>query len=64
MSRYRRASRRRGWFNEPGMFVLDADVSLYWSSVATMPFGRPALDDVLDALRFAQNSDYPARGAA
>ena len=51
-------------FNEPGVFVLDADASLYWSSVATMPFGRPALDDVLDALRFAQDSDYPARGAA
>jgi len=51
-------------FNEPGMFVLDADASLYWSSVATMPFGRPALDDVLDGLRFAQDSDYPARGAA
>jgi peroxiredoxin len=51
-------------FNEPGMFVLDADHSLYWSSVATMPFGRPALDDVLGGLRFAQDSDYPARGAA
>ncbi len=51
-------------FNEPGMFVLDADHSLYWSSVATMPFGRPALDDVLGGLRFAQDNDYPARGAA
>lgn len=51
-------------FNEPGMFVLDADHSLYWSSVATMPFGRPALDDVLAGLRFAQENAYPARGAA
>jgi hypothetical protein len=51
-------------FNEPGMFVLDTDDSLNWSSVVTMPFARPALDDVLGGLRFAQDNDYPARGAA
>ena len=51
-------------FNEPGVFVLDTDRSLFWSSVATMPFGRPALDDVLAGLRFAQDNNYPARGAA
>ena len=51
-------------FNEPGLFVLDDDGSLFWSSIATMPFGRPALDDVLAGLRFAQEHDYPARGAA
>lgn len=51
-------------FNEPGMFVLDADGSLFWSSVATMPFGRPPLDDVIKGLTFAQESGYPARGAA
>ena len=51
-------------FNEPGLFVLDADGALFWSSIATMPFGRPALDDVLAGLRFAQEHAYPARGAA
>jgi len=51
-------------FNEPGMFVLDADGSLYWSSVASMPFGRPAIDDLIAGLRFAQDKNYPARGAA
>ena len=51
-------------FNEPGMFVVDADGSLYWSSVASMPFGRPALDDLVAGLRFAQDKGYPARGAA
>lgn len=51
-------------FNEPGMFVLDSDGSLFWSSVASMPFGRPALDDVIAGLKFAQKNDYPARGAA
>jgi peroxiredoxin len=51
-------------FNEPGMFVLDADGTVYWSNVSSMPFGRPALDDVLAGLQFAQKQDYPARGAA
>ncbi len=51
-------------FAEPGMFVLDADGTVYWSSVSSMPFARPALDDVLAGLQFAQSSDYPARGAA
>ncbi|MGB0101609.1 MAG: redoxin family protein [Nocardioides sp.] len=53
-----------GLFNEPGMFVLDADRSLFWSSVASMPFGRPVLDDVIAGLTWAQQNDYPARGAA
>lgn len=51
-------------FNEPGMFVLDADATVFWSNVSSMPFGRPALDDVIAGLQFAQEQDYPARGAA
>lgn len=51
-------------FNEPGMFVLDADGTLFWSSVISMPFGRPAIDDVIAGLQFAQKNNYPARGAA
>ncbi len=51
-------------FNEPGMFVLDADATVFWSNVSSMQFGRPALDDVLTGLQFAEKSDYPARGAA
>lgn len=51
-------------FNEPGMVVLDADGTVFWTSVASMPFGRPPLDDVLAGLRFAQKTDYPARGTA
>lgn len=51
-------------FNEPGLFVVDADGTLFWSSVSTMPFARPPLDDVLAGLAFVQQSDYPARGSA
>ncbi|MDP9890588.1 redoxin domain-containing protein [Pseudarthrobacter enclensis] len=51
-------------FNEPGIFILDEDGTLFWSSTATMPFGRPSLDDVIAGVRYAKDHDYPARGAA
>lgn len=51
-------------FNEPGMFVLDSDGTLYWSNVSSMPFGRPDLTEVIAGLEFAQKAHYPARGAA
>ncbi len=51
-------------FTEPGMFVLDEKGKLFWSSVASMPFGRPALDDLIAGLTFVQKKDYPARGSA
>lgn len=51
-------------FNEPGSFILDDDGTLFWSSTAPMPFGRPSLDDIIARLRYAQNQDYPAHGAA
>lgn len=50
-------------FNEPGVFILDNDGSLFWSSTATMPFGRPALDEIIAGVRYAQEYGYPARGA-
>lgn len=51
-------------FSEPGMFILDSDETLYWSSIASMPFGRPSLDDVIAGVLYAEEHSYPARGAA
>lgn len=51
-------------FNEPDIFILDEDGTLFWSSTATMPFGRPSLDDLIAGVRYAQEHDCPARGAA
>lgn len=51
-------------FSEPGLFVLDSDGTVFWSSISSMPFGRPPLDDVIAGLQFAQKTDYPARGSA
>jgi len=51
-------------FNEPGRFILDSDGTVYWSSVASMPFGRPSLDDTIAGIVYANEHTYPARGAA
>jgi peroxiredoxin len=49
-------------FNEPGLFVIRPDCTLYFASVQTMPFARPAFGDILKALDFVIAKDYPARG--
>ncbi len=49
-------------FPEPGLFYVKPDQTLYFASVQTMPFARPALADVLGALDFVKAHDYPARG--
>jgi peroxiredoxin len=51
-------------FSEPGMFLINKDGTLYFSSVQTMPFARPALDDILKAIDFVESENYPARGEA
>ena len=51
-------------FSEPGTVVLDADGTVFWTNVASVPFGRPPLDDVLAGLQFIQGHDYPVRGTA
>lgn len=51
-------------FLEPGLFLVRPDLTLYAASVQTMPFARPQLADVLDAVRFVTRNDYPARGEA
>ena len=49
-------------FAEPGLFVVNADGSLYYMSVQTMPFVRPHFRELLGALDFAIEKSYPARG--
>ncbi len=51
-------------FSEPGQFLIRPDLSLYWSSVQTMPFARPHFQDMLGAIDFVLAKDYPARGEA
>jgi peroxiredoxin len=49
-------------FSEPGHFIVRADGTLYFGSVQTMPFTRPPLADLLRAIDYAIEKDYPARG--
>jgi peroxiredoxin len=49
-------------FAEPGLFLVRPDGTLYFASVQTMPFARPAFADILKAVDFVLAKDYPARG--
>jgi peroxiredoxin len=49
-------------FAEPGLFMINADQTLYYGSVQTMPFVRPHFSELVSALDFAIAKNYPARG--
>ncbi len=49
-------------FSEPGLFMVGSDRALYYGAVQTMPFVRPHFSELLGALDFAIEKNYPARG--
>jgi len=49
-------------FAEPGLFMISPDQTLYYGSVQTMPFVRPHFSELVGALDFAIEKNYPARG--
>jgi peroxiredoxin len=51
-------------FNEPGLFLIRPDGALYWAAVQSVPFARPHFDEVLKAIDFIKERDYPPRGDA
>ena len=51
-------------FNEPGLFLVRPDGTLYWAAVHSVPFARPHFDEVLKAVDFIRAKDYPPRGDA
>lgn len=51
-------------FIEPGLFLIRPDQTLYAASIQSMPFARPDPQEVLKALQFIREEDYPARGQA
>ena len=51
-------------FNEPGLFLVRPDGTLYWAAVQSVPFARPHFDEVLNAIDFIKLKDYPPRGDA
>ncbi len=49
-------------FAEPGLFMVRPDGTLYFGTVQTMPFARPAFADILKGVSFVVDRGYPARG--
>jgi peroxiredoxin len=49
-------------FSEPGLFMVTPDRTLYYGAVQTMPFVRPHFSELLAAVDFATERNYPARG--
>ncbi len=49
-------------FNEPAIYLVQPDGTLYFGTVQTMPFARPRFADILQALDFVIEKGYPARG--
>jgi peroxiredoxin len=49
-------------FAEPGLFLVTPQQTLYYGSVQTMPFVRPHFSELVGALDFAIEKNYPARG--
>ncbi|MEM8750588.1 MAG: peroxiredoxin-like family protein [Pseudomonadota bacterium] len=49
-------------FNEPGLFLIRSDGTLYASWVQTVPFGRSKAADLVSMIKFVLDKDYPPRG--
>lgn len=49
-------------FSEPGLFLVRDDGTLHYAAINSMPFGRPRPEDVLKAIDYILDKDYPARG--
>ena len=51
-------------FNEPGLFLVRPDGTLYSSILHTSPFQRHHFNDVLEGIDMVRARDYPPRGEA
>ena len=49
-------------FSEPGLFLIDHENQVYYSSITSNPWGRPYLPSFVKAVDYIVQSGYPARG--
>ncbi len=49
-------------FCEPGFFLVKPDGTLFYAAANSAPFGRPSISDMLSAIEFILNKNYPVRG--
>ncbi|ALM38426.1 alkyl hydroperoxide reductase/ thiol specific antioxidant/ Mal allergen [Streptomyces sp. FR-008] len=52
------------YFNEPGLFLIKPDLKIYYEALTSMPFGRPAVRELIGGMSFVIENAYPARGNA
>ncbi len=50
------------YFNEPGLFLVQPDGTLFFASANNAPYGRTDLDALLEGMEFVLNHNYPMRG--
>ncbi len=51
-------------FGEPGIYLIRPDHSVYMAALNSMPAAQPRIDDLVAAIKFFIDNDYPARGEA
>lgn len=51
-------------FNEPGVFLVKPDRTLFFAGVNNEPFARPPLDDLISGIKYITTNNYPVRGTA
>ena len=51
-------------FAEPALFLVGGDGAVYSAHVQSMPFARPHFDNLIKAVGWIRENDYPARGEA
>lgn len=51
-------------FGEPGLFLINQNHEVLYAAYNSMPFARPQLKDILSAVKFMKEKDYPPRGQA
>lgn len=49
-------------FAEPGMYLVNKANEVYAGWIQSTPFARPKADDILAAIDFIREKNYPARG--
>jgi peroxiredoxin len=51
-------------FNEPALFLISPDQTVYYESILSTPVGRPRLADLLSGIDWWTTNNDPARGEA
>jgi len=51
-------------FGEPGVYLIKPDGTVHMAAINSMPAARPRIEDLLLAIKYFIDTDYPARGEA